>query len=107
MKANGNIANRNASAGNLFGNNPFIQKGFDNSNMSNTVFDKEKPKKVTPTAASGSIHYSIGDTVQHSRFGTGTVLDITEIPGDHQVTVEFASSGTKKMRASFAKLKKM
>ena len=107
MKANGNIANRNASAGNLFGNNPFIQKGFGNSNMSNTVFDKEKPKKVTPTAASDSIHYAIGDTVQHSRFGTGTVLDITEIPGDHQVTVEFASSGTKKMRASFAKLKKM
>ena len=108
MNTNGNIGNSNVSAGDLFGNNPFIQKGFGNTNINNTVFDKEKPKKVTPTAATTiSVNYGIGDTVQHSRFGTGTVTEITEIPDDYQVTVEFANSGTKKMRASFAKLKKI
>ena len=108
MKGTGNISGRTANPGNLFGDNPFIQKGFGNSSMSNTIFDKEKPKKVTPTAAaSGSINYGIGDTVQHTRFGTGIIADLKEISGDYEVTVDFVNSGTKKMRASFAKLKKI
>ncbi len=97
----------NNNTGNIFGNNPFIRKGFGNSNISNTVFEREKPKKVTPTANSAAVNYGIGDTVQHSRFGTGIVADVKEITGDYEVTVEFANSGTKKMRASFAKLKKI
>lgn len=89
----------------IFGNHPFIQKGFGNRNLEATMFEKEKPKKVTPTAAKGIPHYKTGDTVYHSRFGEGIVLDLHPLANDYEVTVSFQNSGTKKMRASFAKLK--
>ncbi|MSS62289.1 DNA helicase PcrA [Velocimicrobium porci] len=89
----------------IFGNHPFIQKGFGNRNLEPTMFEKEKPKKVTPTALKGTPHYKPGDTVYHSRFGEGVVLDLQPLSNDYEVTVAFQNSGTKKMRSSFAKLK--
>lgn len=90
---------------NLFANNPFIQKGFGTQMANSNLFEKEKPKKVTPTATTGIPHYKAGDTVYHSRFGEGTVLNLQPVSNDYEVTVAFQNSGTKKMRASFAKLK--
>ena len=91
--------------GNLFGNHPFIQKG-----ISSTMFDKPVARKVTPTAeavSNGAPSYKVGDTVEHSRFGIGTVTELNKLPNDYEVTVDFVNSGTKKMRASFAKLKQV
>lgn len=54
-----------------------------------------------------SLDYGVGDTVSHVKFGIGKVVNITEGGRDYEVTVEFVTAGTKKMFASFAKLKKM
>ena len=49
----------------------------------------------------------VGDTVRHIKFGTGTVQAIVDGGKDYEVTVDFDKAGTKKMFASFAKLKKI
>jgi DNA helicase-2/ATP-dependent DNA helicase PcrA len=54
-----------------------------------------------------SLSYEVGDSVEHQRFGIGTVLNINAAGRDYEVTVEFPKSGTKKMMASFAKMKKV
>lgn len=54
-----------------------------------------------------SLDYEIGDKVFHIKFGTGIVMDIKAGGRDYEVTVEFEKAGTKKMFASFAKLKKL
>lgn len=41
------------------------------------------------------------------KFGVGQVIDITDGGRDYEVTVDFITAGTKKMFASFAKLKKV
>lgn len=91
--------------GDIFSNHPFIQKGFGNQAMDSNMFEKEKPKKVSPVASKDTPQYKVGDTVYHSRFGEGIVLALKSLPNDYEVTVEFVNSGTKKMRTSFAKLK--
>lgn len=55
----------------------------------------------------GSLDYEIGDTVKHIKFGIGDVKDITMGGRDYEVTVGFHKYGTKKLLASFAKLKKV
>ena len=45
--------------------------------------------------------------VKHIKFGVGKVMDIAEGGRDFEVTVDFEKAGTKKMFASFAKLKKI
>ena len=64
------------------------------------AFTVEKPK---------SLDYSEGDRVHHMRFGDGTVKSIADGGKDFEVTVDFdhATIGTRKMFASFAKLKKL
>lgn len=55
----------------------------------------------------GSLDYGVGDRVSHIKFGNGTVTGIVEGGRDFEVTVAFDTAGTKKMFASFAKLKKI
>ncbi len=64
------------------------------------AFTVEKPK---------SLDYSEGDRVHHMRFGDGTVKTIADGGKDFEVTVDFDNEaiGTRKMFASFAKLKKL
>lgn len=49
----------------------------------------------------------MGDRVTHMKFGQGEVKAIIEGGRDYEVTVDFDKAGTKKMFASFAKLKKI
>ncbi len=65
-----------------------------------------QPQKVAATKAS-SLNYGVGDRVKHIRFGEGTVLEILEGAKDYEVRVQFDTAGTKKLFASFAKLKKI
>ncbi len=53
------------------------------------------------------LSYGVGDSVRHMKFGNGTVTAIVEGGRDYEVTVDFEKVGTKKMFASFAKLKKL
>lgn len=57
--------------------------------------------------AAGSLDYTIGDRVRHVKFGDGEVTAIVEGGRDFEITVDFDKAGTKKMFASFAKLKKL
>ena len=53
------------------------------------------------------LDYIVGDRVRHIKFGDGEVVAIVEGGRDYEVTVDFDKAGTKKMFASFAKLKKI
>ena len=79
--------------GQLFAGNPLISKGFASYK----------------TAASGSVSvdYKEGDRIIHTRFGEGTVKTLNEKSGDYEVCVDFDNGCTRKMMASFAKLKKI
>ena len=78
---------------------------------------KTKPPVYTPVSnqksfssevTSGtSLSYVVGDRVRHIKFGDGEVMAIVEGGRDFEVTVDFDKVGTKKMFASFAKLKKI
>ena len=72
------------------------------------VYRKETfaPKKFEVKKAE-ALDYGVGDTVRHIKFGTGKVTAIVEGGKDYEVTVDFDRVGTKKMFASFAKLKKI
>ena len=54
-----------------------------------------------------ALGYEKGDRVKHIKFGEGTVTAIVQGGRDFEVTVDFEKAGTKKMFASFAKLKKV
>ncbi|MFO8102101.1 MAG: UvrD-helicase domain-containing protein [Dehalococcoidia bacterium] len=50
----------------------------------------------------------VGDSVFHSRFGEGVVIECLPINGDHEITVSFREGiGTKKLLLSLAPLEKM
>lgn len=62
---------------------------------------------ATQSTAQMELSYQNGDRVHHMKFGDGTVLAINAGGRDYEVTVDFDRFGTKKMFASFAKLKKI
>ena len=66
---------------------------------------KEEKTTEPPLARSGGQPtYKSGQTVRHSRFGEGTVIDSQVVGNDEEVHVAFPDLGVKKMVASFAKL---
>lgn len=73
---------------------------YQNKSYQSTSFATNSTSKI-------SLEYTNGDRVKHVKFGEGTVLKIVEGGRDYEVTVEFDKVGTKKMFASFAKLKKV
>lgn len=66
----------------------------------------KKAKQFTVAKEKG-LDYTVGDRVNHIKFGDGLVKDITEGGRDYEVTVEFDTAGVRKMFASFAKLRKL
>ncbi len=78
---------------------------------------KSKAPTYTPVANQRSfdstntqsfvLGYEVGDRVRHIKFGDGEVMAIVAGGRDYEVTVDFDKVGTKKMFATFAKLKKI
>lgn len=62
---------------------------------------------ASASTAKTSLDYGVGDRVRHIKFGDGEVMAVVEGGRDYEVTVDFDKVGTKKMFASFAKLKKL
>jgi DNA helicase-2/ATP-dependent DNA helicase PcrA len=62
---------------------------------------------TTTNTAKASLDYGVGDRVRHIKFGDGEVMAVVEGGRDYEITVDFDKAGTKKMFASFAKLKKL
>ncbi len=77
--------------------------------LSDTIFQKPytAATKQFEGANMGTLDYGIGDTVQHIKFGVGIVTNVNAGGKDYEITVDFSNFGTKKMLASFAKLKKL
>ncbi len=73
---------------NPFRDNPYIQKGMS-------------------VSSNGEPDYKVGDTVSHTKFGTGSVISMEKIKDDYEVVVLFDDFGQRKLRSSFAKLNKI
>ncbi len=58
------------------------------------------------TAEKSETKYSVGDTVSHKTFGTGTVITLKPMGGDVLVEVAFDKAGTRKMMANYSRLEK-
>ncbi len=58
-------------------------------------------------AAAGACQYSVGQRVEHPRFGAGTVMAIESLSTDHKLIVDFGDQGEKTLLAKFAKLIKL
>ena len=64
------------------------------------TLSKGMPSASTP-------EYTVGDRVEHIKYGIGTVAQMEQGPRDYKVTVAFDECGQKIMYAAFAKLKKV
>ncbi|WP_122642069.1 DNA helicase PcrA [Luxibacter massiliensis] len=71
------------------------------------AFSAGNPTKQFSVVKGKGLDYVTGDRVRHMKFGDGVVTGITEGGRDYEVTVDFDTAGTKKMFASFARLKKI
>lgn len=104
---------RGVSGAELFANNPFIQKGMSGTKSYSSAGSRvgsaysASKNNSTPKTSSSAINYNEGDRVKHLKFGEGIVQEMLDKSGDYQVTVLFDSGDTRKMMASFAKLKKI
>ena len=79
---------------------------FQSSKATKPVYTKVENQRDFGSAG-GSLSYQVGDRVRHIKFGDGEVMAIVSGGRDYEVTVDFDKAGTKKMFASFAKLKKV
>ncbi len=79
----------------------------NNITLNDNPYASLPSKGINAIASSeGELGYTVGDKVKHIKFGVGTVKNIEKGSSDFEVTVDFPA-GTKKMLASFAKLKKV
>ena len=79
---------------------------FHSSKATKPVYTKVETQRDFGSAG-GALSYQVGDRVRHIKFGDGEVMAIVSGGRDYEVTVDFDKVGTKKMFASFAKLKKI
>lgn len=57
--------------------------------------------------ASSKVSFTVGDVVNHKKFGKGTVLNVTPMSGDAMLEISFETEGIKKLMANFAHLEKL
>ena len=79
---------------------------FHSSKATKPVYTKVENQRDFGSVG-GALSYQVGDRVRHIKFGDGEVMAIVFGGRDYEVTVDFDKAGTKKMFASFAKLKKI
>ena len=66
-----------------------------------------RQKIETAQNLASGLNYGEGDRVKHVKFGEGTVVSIVREAADYVITVSFDKAGVKKMKAGFARLKKI
>ncbi len=66
-----------------------------------------RPERKAGAAEYGVERFSAGTRVEHMMFGEGTVISSRDMGGDVLYEVSFDKAGTKKLMATFAKLKKI
>ncbi|MBP3496394.1 MAG: UvrD-helicase domain-containing protein [Alistipes sp.] len=72
------------------------------------TYNVERLKRVvaTPTnsATTASCAYTVGQKVNHPKFGNGTIVGIEPLATDHKLRIEFGAFGEKTLLAKLAKL---
>lgn len=63
--------------------------------------------RIPPAQPVVKKHFAVGDTVSHSAFGEGTVMEATPMGNDTMLDIDFKFSGRKKVMANFAKIEKI
>ena len=66
-----------------------------------------KPAAKPPAKATAPLQFKRRDSVQHAKFGVGTVIESNLVGGEEEVTVAFPGLGIKRLIASMAGLKKL
>jgi DNA helicase-2/ATP-dependent DNA helicase PcrA len=68
-----------------------------------------KPAKAAASASAGvaKLQFKRRDSVQHAKFGVGTVIESNLVGNEEEVTVAFPGLGIKRLLASMAGLKKL
>ena len=64
-------------------------------------------RQTEASAPLGQCAYSVGQRVEHPKFGKGVVERIEPLATDHKVVINFDSYGSKTLLAAFAKLTKL
>lgn len=64
-------------------------------------------RQAGAAAKKEAVEYTVGERVQHSIFGEGTVLSVKPMSNDAMLEIAFEKVGTKKIMANYAKLKKL
>lgn len=80
---------------------------FGSKHIGMTPVSKVSTTESATSALPLSNPFSIGDNVEHERFGKGTITAIEGSGQSQKVTVRFDNSGTKTLLLKFAKLKKI
>ena len=105
--------------GSYHGGSSQTGSGYSSSNpYSSYSKAKKEPISITPSTKPSFgkeftvnrelvLDYGEGDRVRHMKFGNGTVTQLVKGGRDYEVTVDFDRGGTRKMFASFAKLKRL
>lgn len=85
----------------------FESPGFRTTPVRKYVSPSQQRQFESATTGAMNLNYGVGDRVSHMKFGEGTVTALVSGGRDYEVTVDFDTVGTKKMFATFAKLKKL
>jgi DNA helicase-2/ATP-dependent DNA helicase PcrA len=65
-----------------------------------TFTDVSKPKTT-------NVNFSVGDQVEHKKFGVGIITKIEKEKDDHMLEIHFKGAGMKRLMAAFANLSKI
>mgnify|MGYP005833847793 CR=1 FL=1 len=92
------VITKEGSKLNILDNNLGIRRGFG-------LPAAAEAKK--PTLSANTIGFSVGDRVEHKKFGTGIISGLEPENGDFKLEIQFDKAGMKRLMAAFANLKKL
>lgn len=77
----------------------------ENSIFSKSFKDRYSSSSTSKDSSVSTGSYSIGDMVEHDKFGVGQIIDIQPMGNDKMLKIDFAGNGLKQLMVSFVKLK--
>ncbi len=98
-------------------NSNLVTRGFGGSSAGTSAkssasqpinsFGRSAPVKSSSGASNTLGDFSVGDKVEHKKFGKGTISKATADSGDQVLEIQFEGAGMKRLMASMANLKRL
>jgi len=106
---NSNLVSRGFGGISGYGSNAFGQGSTPVSKIGKEVNEKSTNKGMTAASSSGTgtVHFAVGEQVEHKKFGRGTITKAADDNGDQMLEIQFEGPGMKRLMASLANLKKL